>query len=126
LRARQVDADALDGLSRFFPDHAAGLLSANKESGPRSRFDAAHELGHLVLHRDVDQSRLNKPGEWRSFENQAHRFAAAFLFPPEAFRSEVKTFTLDGFFDVKMRWKVSVPHDDDAGAADSAFSARRA
>ncbi|MCY1083797.1 helix-turn-helix domain-containing protein [Archangium lansingense] len=108
LARAQVDAEALDGLSRYFPDHAAGLLSANKESGPRSRFDAAHELGHLVLHRDVDQSRLNKPGEWRAFENQAHRFAAAFLFPPEAFRSEVKSFSLDGFFDVKMRWKVSV------------------
>ena len=104
----QVDAEALDGLSQFFPDHASCLLSANKLSGPRSRFDAAHELGHLVLHRDVDQSRLNKPGEWRSFENQAHRFAAAFLFPPEAFRSEVKAFNLDGFFEVKMRWKVSV------------------
>ncbi|WP_338869363.1 XRE family transcriptional regulator [Myxococcus stipitatus] len=108
LARAQVDADALDGLSQFFPDHAVGLLAANKESGPRSRFDVAHELGHLVLHRGVDQSRLNKPGEWRAFENQAHRFAAALLFPPEAFRHEVKSFTLDGFFELKMRWKVSV------------------
>jgi Zn-dependent peptidase ImmA (M78 family)/transcriptional regulator with XRE-family HTH domain len=108
LARAQVDADALDGLSQFFPDHAAGLLSANKESGPRSRFDAAHELGHLVMHRNVDQASLNKASEWRAYENQAHRFAAAFLFPPEAFRSEVKAFNLDGFFEVKMRWKVSV------------------
>ncbi|ADO70439.1 helix-turn-helix domain-containing protein [Stigmatella aurantiaca] len=108
LARAQVDADALDGLSQFFPDHAVGLLAANKESGPRSRFDVAHELGHLVLHRGVEQSRLNKPSEWRAFENQAHRFAAALLFPPEAFRHEVKSFTLDGFFELKMRWKVSV------------------
>ncbi|WP_141621248.1 ImmA/IrrE family metallo-endopeptidase [Myxococcus sp. AB036A] len=108
LARAQVDAEALDGLSQFFGDHAVGLLAANKESGPRSRFDVAHELGHLVLHRGVEQARLNKPSEWRAFENQAHRFAAALLFPPEAFRHEVKTFSVDGFFELKMRWKVSV------------------
>lgn len=104
----QMDADRLDGLSCYFADRPACVLSANKESGPRSRFDAAHELGHLVMHRGVDKVRLNKASEWRDYEDQAHRFAAAFLFPPVAFRNEVKAFTLDGFFEVKMRWKVSV------------------
>ena len=49
-------------------------------------FNAAHELGHLLLHLDsydVDQS-----GEDRSQENEANVFASYFLMPEESFTSE--------------------------------------
>ena len=45
------------------------------KSSERSRMDAAHELGHLVLHR-----RIQKPGN-RSAEHEADAFGAAFLMP---------------------------------------------
>lgn len=50
--------------------------------GDRQRFTVAHELGHLALH-----AHLGPPGtadEARVIENQAHRFAGAFLTPRDA------------------------------------------
>ena len=43
-----------------------------KDDRARSRFDAAHELGHLVMHQDVE------PGS-KIIESQAHQFASEFL-----------------------------------------------
>jgi len=44
------------------------------KSAERSRFDAAHELGHLVLHRHSDP-------QGKEAEHEANRFASAFLMP---------------------------------------------
>lgn len=83
------------------------LLSADKDNGYRSRFDLAHELGHLILHRHIarptDRERHNE------LEQQAHRFAGAFLLPAETFASDVRMpVTLDDLLLLKRRWGVSV------------------
>ncbi|MFP5336958.1 MAG: helix-turn-helix domain-containing protein [Gammaproteobacteria bacterium] len=82
-------------------------LSADKDNGFRSRFDAAHELGHLVLHRRIPPAVANTA--YKELERQAHRFAGAFLLPAESFAAEVPSSpTLDTFLALKPRWKVSV------------------
>lgn len=98
----------LDGLSRWNDDRPTVLLASDKVNGPRSRFDAAHELGHLLLHRSVSTARLRSSSEWKFFETQAHRFAAAFLFPEKAFRDEILLVDLDALQPLKLRWKVSL------------------
>jgi Zn-dependent peptidase ImmA (M78 family)/transcriptional regulator with XRE-family HTH domain len=84
------------------------VLGEDHGSAVRSRFDAAHELGHLVLHRHIDQRRVNSKEDWKILEQQAHRFAASFLFPARAFNEELWAATLDGFLALKERWKVSI------------------
>lgn len=80
------------------------VRNLDKNSGSRSRFDLAHELGHLVMHRS------EKPGQER-VEKQAHRFAGAFLFPKDPF---IKEFPKSGWLDwpkllqLKARWGVSL------------------
>lgn len=64
----------LDAFSRWFGDRPLVLLWADKGDKARSRFDAAHELGHLVMHSDPD------PLD-REQERQANMFASAFLMP---------------------------------------------
>ncbi len=44
------------------------IMLAMQKSASRSHFDAAHELGHLIMHEDVSQG---DPGS----ESQAHHFA---------------------------------------------------
>lgn len=82
-------------------------LAADKCNAYRSRFDAAHELGHLVLHRDVlpaDVERLDS-----LLETQAHKFASAFLMPARAFAAEFPCYpTLDALLLLKRKWKASV------------------
>jgi Zn-dependent peptidase ImmA (M78 family) len=98
----------LDGLSHWRGERPSIMLASDRSSGARSRFDAAHELGHLLLHRAVPAERLRKGQDWRLFEDQAHRFAGAFLFPQTSFRQEVLLVDLDELRLLKMRWKVSI------------------
>jgi Zn-dependent peptidase ImmA (M78 family) len=64
----------LDAYSLYWHTRPFIFLNTAK-SGERGRFDAAHELGHLVLH--GDHVALDRP----TGEQQANRFAAAFLMP---------------------------------------------
>ncbi|MEA9824576.1 XRE family transcriptional regulator [Xanthomonas campestris pv. raphani] len=83
------------------------LLCADKANGFRSRFDAAHELGHLVLHSYIEAP--NDAATHKLIEQQAHRFAGAFLLPATGFVSEVSVpVSLQGLLLLKLRWGVSV------------------
>jgi Zn-dependent peptidase ImmA (M78 family)/transcriptional regulator with XRE-family HTH domain len=57
-----------------FPQHPVIVLAAERHHRAAGRFDAAHELGHLVLHHDEE------PGS-HAVERQAHAFASEFLAP---------------------------------------------
>lgn len=73
-----------------------------KKSAERSRFDAAHELGHLVLHRH-DEPR------GREAEHEANRFASAFLMPRGSVLAHAPLLpTLDALVKLKSHWIVSV------------------
>jgi Zn-dependent peptidase ImmA (M78 family)/transcriptional regulator with XRE-family HTH domain len=57
-----------------FPQRAVVVLSTERTHRAAGRFDAAHELGHLLLHHDEE------PGS-HAVERQAHAFASEFLAP---------------------------------------------
>lgn len=83
------------------------LLSADKDNGYRSRFDLAHELGHLILHRNILRTTDND--RHKLMEKQAHHFAGSFLLPAESFAADIRMpVTLDDLLLLKRRWGVSV------------------
>lgn len=96
----------LDGLSQWRNDHAFVLLN-NTKSNARSRFDLAHELGHLVLHRYVEQVYLRDTKAFKQLESQAHYFAGALLLPADEFAHDVWSGTLEEFLSLKSKWQVS-------------------
>ena len=71
------DCAEVDAFSFWDAGRPFVILNTVK-SAERSRFDAAHELGHLVLHRHLE---LND----RMVEHEANQFAAAFLMPEDGF-----------------------------------------
>jgi Zn-dependent peptidase ImmA (M78 family) len=72
------------------------------KSTERSRFDAAHELGHLVLHKHGGAR------QGRSAEHEAHLFAASFLMPRDDVLATIPFVTsLDQLVRAKGRWGVS-------------------
>lgn len=103
-------SDTLDALSSKFTDFDRPyiLLGIGKGSAVRSRFDTAHELGHLIVHRNVAQESLTRSPDHKLMELQAHRFAGAFLMPAETFASEIHGVSLDDLLALKDRWRVSV------------------
>jgi Zn-dependent peptidase ImmA (M78 family)/DNA-binding XRE family transcriptional regulator len=109
LIREETGISQIEGLSTWsrLLDRPLILLSADKGNGYRSRFDLAHEIGHLILHKHID--RPTERDRHKLLEQQAHYFAGAFLLPAETFASEVKTpVTLDDLLLLKRRWGVSV------------------
>jgi len=92
----------LDAYSLWRGDQPFVFLNTQK-SGEHSRFDAAHELGHLVLHwhHDVPQG--------RPAEQEAHQFAAAFLMPAQSILATApRNPSLNQLIKAKKPWRVSV------------------
>ena len=100
----------MDGLSNWSAADGRPyiLIARDKDVCVRSRMDAAHELGHLVLHRNIEAKTLNNSADFKEIERQAFDFAGALLMPAESFPSEIWSFSLNAFVALKERWKVSV------------------
>jgi Zn-dependent peptidase ImmA (M78 family)/transcriptional regulator with XRE-family HTH domain len=95
----------LDAFTRWFDKRPLVLLWDGKGDKGRSRFDASHELGHLVMHHEPE------PGDALQ-ERQAQGFAAAFLMPAsEVVEDLPKRLTRpahwEELFDARRRWGVS-------------------
>lgn len=84
-----------------FADHPIAVLSTDKDKWNRSRFNAAHQLGHLVMHDDA----AGVP----EAERQANEFAAAFLMPERDVRRELPVRPdWRALSEMKARWGVSM------------------
>jgi Zn-dependent peptidase ImmA (M78 family)/DNA-binding XRE family transcriptional regulator len=97
--------DLSERVDAFSMDRRRPIIvrSSLKESLCRQRFDFAHECGHLIMHRGL------QTGD-RATEDQAHRFASAFLFPRGAVLREFprgRTINWKAVFELKLRWKMS-------------------
>lgn len=84
------------------------VLGADKGSAVRSRFDLAHELGHFVLHKTVTMEHLVNTRDFHLLEEQASRFASAFLVPAITFSGDLYAPNLDSLLSLKNKWLVSV------------------
>lgn len=106
----KLDAEGLDAFSQQFSSTGRPFvfLGSDKASAVRSRFDLAHEIGHLLLHQSVGDSIISYPADHKIIETQAHRFASAFLLPAQEFTNDLFGPTLDTFRLLKSKWKVSI------------------
>jgi len=102
-RMRIAD-QGIDAFSWLGPDRPFVILDTGKGNRARSRFDAAHELGHLVMHRERARAAD------RDLEKQAHRFASAFLLPARQLEAEWPTGRLNWreLMTLKRRWQMSL------------------
>lgn len=78
--------------------------------GDRQRFTVAHELGHLALHANCPPPESAEAA--RRIENQAHRFAGAFLTPRQALLDDLDHLggrvTLNVLQELKRQWGVAI------------------
>lgn len=99
-----VDISEIDGISSPEISTDRGVIAIRPDTdGARTRFTRAHELGHLVLHTHI------RPGIEKVREQEAHRFAGAFLMPAkDAYEQISPTMTLEGFARVKSKYAISI------------------
>lgn len=97
-----ASVDAYSFNSRLRP---VVVLNPLKRDYYRQRFDAAHELGHLIMHGDAE------PGS-RIVEEQAHRFAAELLMPAAEIRGVLPATMGGGVWvalaKLKEHWGISI------------------
>lgn len=95
------DSRAVDAYS-FWRGPIPYVFLNTRKTAEHSRMDAAHELGHLVLH-------AHGGPKGREAEQEAYRFGAAFLMPAGSVRTYApRSATVDQLAVAKTRWKVSV------------------
>jgi Zn-dependent peptidase ImmA (M78 family)/DNA-binding XRE family transcriptional regulator len=96
-----VDAREVDAFSMWNGTTPFVFLNTYK-TAEHSRFDAAHELGHLVLHK-------HGPPQGMHAERQANSFASSFLMPEGSVRAcGLRFATYDTLVQLKKNWIVSV------------------
>lgn len=92
----------MDAFSFWRGDRPYVFLNTAK-SAERSRFDVAHELGHLVLHRHASDTKHIDA------EREADMFASALLLPRSSMLSiSPQECTLRRLIEIKQYWQVSL------------------
>jgi Zn-dependent peptidase ImmA (M78 family)/DNA-binding XRE family transcriptional regulator len=95
------NARTVDAFSIWRNEKPYVFLNSQK-SAEHQRFDAAHELGHLVLHR-------HGAPRGREAEHEANRFASSFLMPAADVRAHLPmVYGINTMIKAKKRWKVPV------------------
>lgn len=84
------------------------FLDTQKECAVRTRFNLAHELGHLILHGDISQADLEQKEILNRIEHEANCFASCFLLPRSAFLLDIRSTSLQAFLPLKRKWKTSI------------------
>jgi Zn-dependent peptidase ImmA (M78 family)/DNA-binding XRE family transcriptional regulator len=96
-----IDTREVDAFS-VWKDGVPFIFLNTYKSAEHSRFDVAHELGHLVLHKHGGPRR-------RDAEKEAHLFASAFLMPRGSVIANVPKFaTYPVLVELKKVWLTSV------------------
>jgi Zn-dependent peptidase ImmA (M78 family)/transcriptional regulator with XRE-family HTH domain len=104
----EMGTSKLDGVCTWSvaEDRPHILLATDKMSFPRRQMDAAHEMAHAVLHKNVSKEELKR--DLKQIEAQAFRLASAFLLPSTTYPYEVKRASLAMLQSLKEKWRVSI------------------
>jgi Zn-dependent peptidase ImmA (M78 family) len=107
--------DGAEGYTEFEPSPRIVLSESSyidaAKNGGRGRWTAAHELGHLVLHKSAvpferttgQYSKMKQLQVFESAEWQANAFAAGFLMPKHLIRDFSDTCEICQFFSVSRQ-----------------------
>lgn len=95
-------SERVDAFSHWYGQRPFVFLNPTKNDKARSRMDAAHELGHLLLHHDAE------PGS-QILEREATAFASEFLAPSAALVDELPArLDFERLHELKRRWGISL------------------
>lgn len=95
-------SERVDAFSHWYGQRPFVFLNPAKNDKARSRMDAAHELGHLLLHHDAE------PGS-QILEREATAFASEFLAPSTTLAGELPArLDFDRLHELKRRWGISL------------------
>ncbi|MEC3893572.1 helix-turn-helix domain-containing protein [Nocardiopsis sp. LDBS1602] len=97
-----ANCESVDAFSFSSSSGAKFVVLSQKKSSERSRFDAAHELGHLIMHSE------HRIPSGPNAEQEANRFASAFLMPRSGILAQMlRNADSERIIRAKKKWGVS-------------------
>ncbi len=106
----------MDAISRWVPGPPPVFFINRDMPKDRYRFTLAHELGHMVMHKNPTLD----------LESVAHQFASEFLMPERDVRADLLNLDLSRLVHLKQYWKVSMASLIYCAEAIGAISSNRA
>lgn len=98
----RVEDERISAFSQWIDGRPIVMLSSDKKDAGRSRFDAAHELAHLILHPEPEAGNA-------LLERQSDAFAAALLMPASEIAPQLPSrFSVARYLELKKIWGVSI------------------
>lgn len=95
----------VDAFSFWSAEGRPFIFLSRVKTAERSRFDLAHEIGHLILHSDVTRTEESTD---RQIEHEANIFAAELLLPTESLRAKLSSPpSLDTLMKIKITYGTS-------------------
>lgn len=102
--------DAFSSMNTINGNSYFVITTGDSGSFFRQQFSIAHEIGHWVLHQNINPQELDKD-EYKIMESEANKFASIFLMPKESFGNELKNKVvdeIDTYYNLKRKWNVSM------------------
>jgi len=104
----EFNSTCIDAFSEWRKNFVPIIVqSSDKNCAVRSRFDLAHEIGHLVLHRNLNEKDFTLTN-LKLLEKQANYFGGAFMLPASSFPTDFYYPSLDIFRTLKEKWKMAI------------------
>lgn len=103
-----TDSQKVDAFCQHRTGRPFIFLGNDKQSAFRRQFDGGHELGHILMHADIDDQDILSREENKILEKQANHFASSLLLPADAFAKTVTSTSLLHFVELKKYWQVSI------------------
>lgn len=101
----QNEVQGIDAFAVLTASERPAIFVGNNPCASRRRFSVAHELGHLVLNHASSDLEPGHP----ILEQQANRFAGAFLMPAPLYRASMHNrTTVFDLLEAKPVWRVSI------------------
>jgi Zn-dependent peptidase ImmA (M78 family) len=94
----RFETSGVDAVSWWTPGDPPMFVLNDAMPADRERLTLLHELGHLIMHTVATPE----------MEEEANRFAAAFLMPPDEIRSSLQHISLRSLASLKQTWRVSM------------------
>jgi Zn-dependent peptidase ImmA (M78 family)/transcriptional regulator with XRE-family HTH domain len=102
--------DAFSSMNSINGNSYFVITTGDSGSFYRQQFSIAHEIGHWVLHQNINPQELDKD-EYKIMEDEANKIASIFLLPKETFGEELKSKIvdeIDTYYNLKRKWNVSM------------------
>lgn len=96
--------DSFDGVSLTTTKGNRLIIINKNKSCDRKRNSLAHELGHTLMHNNIDFFIVDS----RNIENEANRFASELLMPEEAIKTSVTNVKFSELPELKRYWLTSM------------------